>query len=113
MLKMKKALASFAVAGVLAASAGAIARNDLAALFTRTPGEMKFVADAVQPGLATSVLVGDPSKAGVYAVHTRLPANLKLAAHSHAEAWRIATVLSGTLYYSAGDTFDESKLKAL
>ena len=82
-------------------------------LFALTPGEMKFVSDPVRPGLATAVLVGDPSKPGVYAVHTRIPANFKLEPHSHSEAWRIATVVSGVLYYSAGDKFDESKLKAL
>jgi quercetin dioxygenase-like cupin family protein len=102
-----------AIAVILAASAAAIARDQLATLIALTPADMKFVADVVQPGLSTSILVGDPAKRGVYAVHSKLPPNFKLAPHSHAEPWRIATVLSGTLYYSAGDTFDVSKLKAL
>jgi quercetin dioxygenase-like cupin family protein len=89
------------------------AQSNLAALFTLTPGEMMFVSEPARPDLASSVLVGDPSRAGIYAVHTRLPANLKIEPHSHSEAWRIATVLSGTLYYGYGDTFDETKLKAL
>jgi quercetin dioxygenase-like cupin family protein len=111
--KMKKILASLAIAGALVASAVALAQSNLASLFTLTPGEMKFASDPARSGLASSVLVGDPSKPGIYAVHTRLPANLKLEPHSHSEAWRIATVLSGTLYYGYGDTFDENKLKAL
>ena len=43
----------------------------------------------------------------------RAPANLKIEPHYHSEAWRITAVLSGTLYYANGDTFDENKLKAL
>jgi quercetin dioxygenase-like cupin family protein len=42
-----------------------------------------------------------------------LPAKLKIDPHHHSETWRITAVLSGTLYYAEGDTFDESKLKAL
>ena len=113
MQRLKTILATLAIAGVLAASALALAQSNLAALLTLTPGEMKFVSEAARPDLASAVLVGDPSTAGIYAVHTRLPANLKLEPHSHSEAWRIATVLSGTLYYGYGDTFDETKLKAL
>ncbi len=102
-----------AMAAVAAASAVALAQGNLATLFTLTPGEMKFVADSASPGFTSSVLVGDPTKTGVYAIRLKLPANLKIEPHSHSEAWRIATVLSGTLYYAQGDTFDESKLKAL
>lgn len=110
---MRKTLLLLAIAGAAAASAVALAQSNLASLFTLTPGEMKFVSDPARPGLTSSVLVGDPSKAGIYAIRTKLPANLKIEPHSHSEAWRIATVLSGTLYYSYGDTFDENKLKAL
>ena len=102
-----------AIAGVVAASSVALAQNNLATLFALTPGEMKFVSNPARPGLASSVLVGDPAKAGVYVMRVKLPANLKIEPHSHSEAWRIATVLSGTLHYGLGDTFDESKLKAL
>ncbi len=62
---------------------------------------------------STAVLVGDPSKPGIYVLHGRIPANTKIDPHSHSEVWRIATVLSGTLYYGYGDAFDESKMKAL
>lgn len=110
---MKTFLASLAIAGALVASAVALVQSNFVSLFTLTPGEMKFASDPARPGLASSVLAGDPAKTGIYAVHTKLPANLKLEPHSHSEAWRIATVLSGTLYYSDGETFDETKLKAL
>jgi len=112
-MDVRKKLMLLAIAGAVVASAVALAQNNLATLFTLTPGEMKFVSNPARPGRASSVLVGDPAKVGVYVMRTKLPANLKIAPHSHSEAWRIATVLSGTLYYGHGDTFDESKLKAL
>jgi len=99
MRQMRRALMSLAIAGALAVSVVALAKTNLAALFALTPGEMKFVPEPARPGLASSVLVGDPSKAGIYAVHTKLPANFRIEPHSHSERWRIATVLSGVLYY--------------
>jgi quercetin dioxygenase-like cupin family protein len=110
---MRRNLMSLAIAGALAVSVVALAKTNLATLFALTPGEMKFVPEPARPGLASSVLVGDPSNPGIYAVHTKLPANFRIEPHSHSEAWRIATVLSGVLYYGYGDTFDERKLKAL
>ena len=110
---MRKRLAFLVAAAALASAAVALAQGHLATLFTLTPGEMKFVADSANTAFVSSVLVGDPSKTGIYAMRLKLPANLKIEPHSHSEAWRIATVLSGTLYYAQGDTFDESRLKAL
>lgn len=104
-----------AVAAALVATAGtaALGQAALDKLFTQTPAEMKFTADPAHAGYESAVLVGDPTKPGVYAVRTKLPANIRIDPHSHPEQWRIATVLSGTLYYAQGDTFDEGKLKAL
>jgi quercetin dioxygenase-like cupin family protein len=104
-------LLTVAVAAV--ASMLSIAQTDIGMLYTRTRDEMRFVSNPARPGLETAVLVGDPSKAGVYTVRTKLPAKLKIDPHHHSETWRITAVLSGTLYYAEGDTFDESKLKAL
>lgn len=104
-----------AVAAALVATAGtaALGQAALDKLFTQTPAEMKFTADPAHAGYESAVLVGDPTQPGVYAVRTKLPANIRIDPHSHPEQWRIATVLSGTLYYAQGDTFDESKLKTL
>ena len=68
---MKKALALLAIAATLAVPC-AFAQSNLTALFQQTPGAMKFVPDPAHPGMASAVLVGDPARAGIYAVHTRL-----------------------------------------
>ena len=112
MSNRQTALALVAVAA-LATATFAFGRGDLDVLFTQTPKEMKFVADPAHAGYETAMLVGDPTKPGVYSVHLRIPANTSIAPHTHGEAWRIATVISGTLHYAQGDTFDEKKLKAL
>ena len=109
---MKRAM--MLAAGVLVAGAAVVhARGDVDTLFVVPPSEMRYVPDPAHAGYETAVVVGDPAKQGVYTVHTRLPANITIVPHTHGEKWRVATVLSGTLYYAQGSTFDERKLRAL
>src|ERR1700756_3887431 len=63
-------------------------------------------------GIQTVVLKGDPNQAGVYTIMLRVPAHIRIAAHSHRDD-RVATVISGTWRIGYGDKFDEAKLKAL
>src|SRR5258708_120520 len=63
-------------------------------------------------GIETVVLKGNPDQAGVYTIMLRLPAHTRIAAHSHRDD-RVATVISGAWHIGYGDSFDESKLKAL
>jgi len=107
---MKRALL---LAALFCIAAPAHARGDVDTLFAVPPGEMRFVPDPAHAGYETAVVVGDPGKPGVYTVHTKLPANITIAPHTHGEKWRVATVLSGTLYYAQGATFDEKKLRPL
>ena len=93
--------------------AAVAARVGLTGLYTATPSQMTFVPDPAHAGYETAVVVGDPKRPGIYAVQTRLPANIRIDPHTHGEKWRIATVLSGTLYYGTGAAFDEKTLKAL
>jgi len=58
-----------------------------------------------------AVLVGDITKAGPYVVRVKLPGDIKLTPHTHAED-RIYTVISGVFYIGRGDAFDPEKLKA-
>lgn len=77
----------------------------------KTPDEIRFsgLAGAVQ----TTVLYGDPGKPGLYVMRYKFPAGAKLPPHSHPDRGRTVAVLSGTLYYSSGDIWDEAKLRPL
>jgi uncharacterized RmlC-like cupin family protein len=63
-------------------------------------------------GIETTVLKGDPTRAGLYTILLKVPANTKIEAHTHPDD-RVSTVISGTWYFGYGDKFDERKLKAL
>lgn len=84
-----------------------------------TPSEIDFSkATPVGPGTSsaqgsqTLVLKGDPSKPGLYSIRVRIPANTRIAAHSHPDD-RVSTVISGTWYHGHGKAFDAAGLKAL
>src|SRR6185295_17726559 len=63
-------------------------------------------------GIQTRVLKGDPTKAGLYTIQLKVPANTRIESHTHPDD-RVATVISGTWYFGYGHRFDERKLKAL
>ena len=63
-------------------------------------------------GMEVALLSGDPTAEGVYSMLIKLPAGVKLPVHVHADAWRHSVVLSGTLYFGFGDTWDEEALVA-
>jgi quercetin dioxygenase-like cupin family protein len=56
----------------------------------------------VPKGAKVAVLYGDPAKEGLFVIRVRLPANYRIAAHSHPTD-EIVTVLSGTLLVGMGD----------
>ena len=77
------------------------------------PGEIQWNADTKQTGrVETIVLAGDPQKEGLYTMRVKIPAGTKLLPHWHPEN-RTAVILSGTFYYSYGDSFNEDKLKEM
>ena len=75
-----------------------------------TPDELTWKLNPV--GLQQTIIAGDPQKAGVYVLRTRLPAGLQVQPHFHPDE-RIVTILSGTLLVGYGEQFDESKMKEL
>jgi len=84
-----------------------------------TPAEYKFpqrgnpgTGSSGVGGIETVVLKGNPDQAGIYTIMLRVPANTRIAAHSHRDD-RVATVISGTWHIGYGDRFDQAKLKAL
>ncbi len=75
------------------------------------PDKIQFKAP-LNPGVAVAVLLGDPTKPGVYVTRNKIPAGLKVMPHTHPDEWRTAVVMSGTLYFAIGEKWDESKLTA-
>lgn len=79
---------------------------------------LKSTGDVNAPGSSNYsavkefVVMGDPSKPGLYMILLKIAPNTKIAAHLHPDQ-RTATVLSGTWYFGYGDKFNEKQLKKL
>lgn len=65
---------------------------------------------SVPAGMKMIMVYGDPAKPGPYVFRAKIPAGYRLPAHRHPDQ-RVVTVLKGTYYSAAGETFDESKLQ--
>lgn len=110
-------LACSAAALLLLASTGAAsAQNRLLRL---TPSEIEGLvqggATAGTSGVAgirTTVLHGDPTRAGPYTIALRVPPNTRIAAHSHRDD-RTAVVVSGVWRFGYGRKADEALVKTL
>jgi len=63
-------------------------------------------------GIRTTVLYGDPTKAGAYTIALRVPPNMRIAAHSHRDE-RTAVVVSGVWKFGYGRKADEALVKTL
>lgn len=74
------------------------------------PGEIKWKPGR-DPGVQFAVVAGSTAAGQVYAVRTRIPADLKVMPHTHPND-RIYTVISGTFYVGFGDKFNPDELKA-
>ena len=106
----RTALAVAACAILTAAAAFAIAQDRTLQRTMMRPGDLQFTAKP--NGTYQANVVGDVAKPGPYAARTRLPAGLRIPPHFHPED-RIVLVVSGTLYVSYGEKFDETKMTAL
>jgi hypothetical protein len=67
---------------------------------------------SMPPGAQIAVIEGDLKKAEHFAFRLKLPANYKIAPHTHPAVEHV-TVLSGTFYMGAGDKLDQEKAVAL
>lgn len=63
-------------------------------------------------GIRTTVLAGDPARAGPYTIELRVPAHTSIQAHTHRDA-RTAIVVSGTWYFGYGTKADPAVVKRL
>jgi len=91
-------------------AAGAYAQGTAESVL-KLPNQIEFKAP-LSPGPQTAVLYGDPTKAGVFVTRVKFATGLKVMPHWHPDEWRTVVVLSGTFYFSIGEQWDESKLKA-
>lgn len=89
--------------------------------FRLNPMEIKALKPTVGSNLPGSsnysavkeiLVMGDPSKPGMYMILLEVAPNTKIAAHLHPDQ-RAATVLSGTWHFGYGNKFDQTKLKTL
>lgn len=77
-----------------------------------TPDQLTWGVWDTPRGYEQAVIVGDPTKPGMYAAHIRVPTNLRITPHFHPDD-RIVTVLSGTVLFGYGERFAESRMRAL
>lgn len=74
--------------------------------------DIEFKAFASLPApVRLAVIVGEPSKPGLYTIRVKVPGGVRIPPHRHTET-RIYTVLSGVFYIGLGDRFDADKLAA-
>src|SRR5215472_1976507 len=76
---------------------------------------VRFPQDIVyegHPGAPQHVTIfGDSSKPDLYVDRVRFEKGTKVMPHWHPDKVRTVLVMSGTLYFGVGETWDESKLK--
>src|SRR5690348_8484693 len=76
----------------------------------RLPSDIVFKGPLDGPP-QTVVLYGDPSKPGLFVSRVRFSSGWKDAPHWHPDSERTVAVLSGTLYFGTGNTWDETKFR--
>lgn len=106
---MNRILFAAAFAAAFAGGASAVQENHVMA----TPDAIQWgpSPDGLPPGAQGTVLEGDPSQPGYFAVRVKAPAGYRLAPHTHPAVERV-TVIEGTLYLAMGDKWDDKALKA-
>ena len=88
-------------------------RQPARAVFKSTlPDEIEWKPfPAFPPSARLAVVVGEPTKSGMYLIRVKVPSGVKLMPHRHPED-RIYTVMSGIFYIGLGEEFDADKVKA-
>ena len=78
------------------------------------PSDVKWMdgPPTLPKGAKVALLSGDPSKAGLFVMRIKMPADYKIMPHSHPGDEHV-TVISGALFISRGDVFDPTKAKEL
>jgi quercetin dioxygenase-like cupin family protein len=79
-----------------------------------TPSELKWgpAPPVFEKGASFTVVAGDPSKTGFFAVRLRMPAGYKIAPHWHPTDEHV-TVLSGSFAVGMGEKFEKASMKTM
>lgn len=64
------------------------------------------------PGIQTTILSGDPSRPGPYALEIRVPPNTRIESHTHRDG-RTAMVVSGKWFFAYGENAAAADVKLL
>jgi quercetin dioxygenase-like cupin family protein len=83
----------------------ALAATDDKGFVRITPDEVSWKDFPNGHGAQLAVVMGDPTKPGIYVTRVKFPPHVMDRPHWHAEDRHI-TVLKGTWYTGTGDTFD-------
>ena len=105
-------LAQFALAIGLSLSLNPLSAAELdpKAISIKLPDEIKWVANP--GGSESAVLVGDPSKPGLYVILNKWTPHHNSKPHSHPND-RYITVISGTWWVGTGANYDPDSLKPI
>lgn len=112
---MSRHLAIAGVVLLIGASSAAAQSQMLRLTPSEIDGMTKGGAGAGTSGVAgirTTILYGDPTKAGPYTIALRAPPNVRIAAHSHRDD-RTAVVIAGVWRFGYGRKADEALVKTL
>ena len=75
-----------------------------------TPDEVRwFTPPYYNDGRQRAQLFGDSSKGGFWTDRAKIPAGVRVLAHTHPQA-ELVTVIEGTWYLGEGTKFDSAKL---
>jgi quercetin dioxygenase-like cupin family protein len=105
------ALSMLLAASLASAQAPGELRLTPAEIAARTQGTAGVGTSGVA-SIRTTVLVGDPTKPGLYSLRLTVPSNTTIAAHTHRDE-RSAIVVSGTWFFGYGRVAADEALKAL
>jgi quercetin dioxygenase-like cupin family protein len=108
---MSRVIATIAVSLIVVLAAGSgLAQHG--GHVVSTPDTLKWVEPPTFPGARLAIVQGDPSKEGLFVYRVKLPANYKIAPHTH-KASENVTVLSGVFFVGMGEKFDQGSGKEL
>jgi len=108
-----RSIAATAVMSTLSL-APAVAADAAGDMTMVNPGAIKWsdAPPSLPKGARVAVLYGDPGKPGPVTMRLMMPANYKVAPHTHTQAENL-TVISGTMYLGMGEKVEPSKAHAL